>query len=76
MEAAFKRRDDGYAIVVTDQGKGFAWKNFLLIDPSRASASTGRGIAQAATASFDKLVYNQAGNQAVGFVKAVGELEW
>ena len=59
----FEKREDTYYLQVTDQGKGFNWKSFMEFDPSRASHNHGRGIAMANIIAFDRLMYNDAGNQ-------------
>ena len=59
----FEKKQDTYYLQITDQGKGFNWKTFLEFDPSRASHNHGRGIAMANMIAFDRLVYNEAGNQ-------------
>ena len=63
-------------VVITDQGDGFDWKKFMRIDPSRAGDNHGRGIAQANATSFDKLTYNDKGNQVIAFVGLEKQLEW
>lgn len=69
-------KPDGNYVVIEDEGQGFEWRKYLKIDPSRAGDNHGRGIAQATTMSFDKLTYNQSGNQAVAFVGKAQSLEW
>lgn len=64
----FRRAEDGYYITVKDPGPGFAWKNYLAYDPARASDYHGRGIAQAIACSFDRLTYNEKGNEAMAFI--------
>jgi len=59
----FEKKQGTYYLQVTDQGKGFNWKTFLEFDPSRASHNHGRGIAMANMIAFDRLVYNEQGNQ-------------
>lgn len=76
VEATVMRRADGLYAVIKDDGAGFAWRDFMRPDPSRASYANGRGIAKAAHLAFDKLSYNEAGNQAVGFVSGSPELDW
>lgn len=70
------RKDKGVYVVITDQGKGFEWKRYLNIDPSRAGDNHGRGMAQANTLSFDRLTYNADGNQAIAYVGGRRELQW
>lgn len=74
--ATLAHKEEGTYAVIEDQGAGFDWKNFMKIDPSRAGDNHGRGIAQANTMSFDKLTYNEKGNQAVAFVGNEQQLEW
>lgn len=74
--ATIAHKDDGTYVVIEDQGDGFNWKKFMQIDPSRAGDNHGRGIAQANTVSFDKLTFNEKGNQAIAFVGTNVQLEW
>lgn len=74
--ATIAHKVDGTYVVIEDQGHGFVWKKFLKIDPSRAGHNHGRGIAQANAMSFDKLTYNEKGNQVVAFVGSQKRLEW
>lgn len=75
-EATVARKDGGIYIVVSDQGEGFDWKNYMKIDPARAGETHGRGIAMANSISFDKLTYNEKGNKAVAFVADQSSLNW
>jgi len=74
--ATIAYKDDGTYVVIQDQGVGFNWKDFLQIDPARAGHNHGRGIAQAKSISFDKLTYNEHGNQAIAFVGLEKQLDW
>lgn len=74
--ATVAHKDDGTYVIIEDQGEGFQWQRYMRIDPARAGDNHGRGIAQANTMSFDKLKYNEKGNQAVAFVGNKGRLEW
>ena len=74
--ATIAHKDNGLYVVVEDCGQGFDWQKFLKIDPSRAGDNNGRGIAQANTISFDKLTYNEKGNQAVAFVGQSNAVDW
>lgn len=76
VTATIAKKDDGIYVIIEDMGAGFDWKDFIQIDPARAGDSHGRGIAQAASSSFDRLTYNEAGNKAVGFVSHIKQLEW
>lgn len=75
-EIIITRKDDGFYAIITDQGQGFQWKRYMTIEPARAGDNHGRGIAQANAVSFDKLTYNEQGNQAVAFVGGHPVLEW
>jgi len=74
--AVITRKEDGIYVVITDQGHGFDWKRYMTIDPGRAGDNHGRGIAQARAVSFDKLTYNEKGNQAVAFASLESRMEW
>lgn len=76
VEAIITKKPEGVYAVITDMGPGFDWKKFMVIEPSRARDNHGRGIAQARALSFDKLSYNQSGNQVVGFVSMASQIEW
>jgi len=64
----FERRENTYYLQITDGGDGFDWKQFMEVDPSRATHNHGRGIAMANMLSFDKLIYNEKGNQVTAMV--------
>lgn len=76
VEALVTRKDDAVYVVITDQGNGFQWKKYLSIEPSRASHNHGRGIAQANALSFDRLTFNEKGNQVIGYVNLHSHIEW
>ncbi len=76
VEVNFKRSPEGCQVTVKDQGKGFAWRNFLHVDPARASDNHGRGIAQANMVNFDALAYNDIGNEVTAFASNSKSLEW
>jgi CheY-like chemotaxis protein/anti-sigma regulatory factor (Ser/Thr protein kinase) len=59
----FERKNDTYYLQITDQGEGFNWKGYMKFDPSRATHNHGRGIAMANMIAFDRLLYNEQGNQ-------------
>jgi CheY-like chemotaxis protein len=69
-EAVVARKSDGIYVVITDRGEGFDRREYMHVDPARASDNHGRGIAQANMLSFTQLKFNDMGNQAVGFVRA------
>ncbi len=69
----FEKKENTYYLQVTDQGKGFNWKSFLEFDPSRASHNHGRGIAMANMIAFDRLVYNDQGNQVTAVMEVKPE---
>ncbi len=59
----FSREENAITMVIEDQGKGFDWEKFIDFDSERILHSHGRGIAMANKFSFNKVSYNQAGNQ-------------
>ncbi len=74
--ATIVHKDEGIFAIIEDMGEGFQWEKYLRIDPERAGDNHGRGIAQARVLSFDKLTYNDVGNQAVAFVGLSKPLQW
>lgn len=76
VEAIYKRQEDGYYLKIKDCGKGFDWRKFIKVDPSRAQENHGRGIAQAHSMSFDKVSYNEAGNEVTTFVNNESDIDW
>ncbi|MEO1292114.1 MAG: response regulator [Pseudomonadota bacterium] len=72
----FRRDGETSTIEVEDQGRGFDWRSFMEVDPSRATDNHGRGIAQANMLSFDRLKYNERGNKVSASVTAEKPLEW
>lgn len=75
-ELVITKKDDGTYIIVNDQGPGFEWEKFIDMDPTRAGKEHGRGIAISKSLSFDKLTFNEKGNQAIGFIAQESELNW
>jgi two-component system, cell cycle response regulator len=75
-EAVIARKNDGIYVVITDQGEGFDWREYMHVDPARANDNHGRGIAQANMLSFDQLKFNATGNQAIGLVRGEPDLDW
>jgi len=65
----YSRQDDEAVFHITDTGSGFNWKPFLELDPKRAHAPCGRGIALARMRSFDSVEYRGNGNEVQVCVK-------
>ena len=76
VDVFYKKAAEGHYVVIRDMGVGFEWKNYLFVDPARAMDNHGRGIAQANALSFDRLVYNEAGNEVTAFCSEEAPLEW
>lgn len=74
-EAVITNKPHGIYATITDPGTGFSWESYMAIEPSRARNSHGRGIAQANAFSFDKLTYNDTGNQAIAYVSRTAQLQ-
>lgn len=62
VSVQFQRFPDNIKITIIDQGNGFDWEKYLVMDPSRAFDSHGRGIAMSKLLSFDHLEYIGNGN--------------
>lgn len=62
------REWDCLVFSVVDQGRGFEWRRFLVLDQGRASQPNGRGIALARSMAFRALEYRGGGNEALASV--------
>lgn len=62
VQVSFERRRDRVCMTITDQGQGFDWQSFLVMDPDRAMDNHGRGIAMAGLMSFLSITYHGTGN--------------
>lgn len=60
-----QRTEKKVQFIVTDEGPGFAWRDYLRLIPGRATLPNGRGIAMAAMFSFDNLEFMGCGNKAI-----------
>jgi len=63
VEVRFERSPQRIQVTITDQGKGFDWRQFLEIDPERMLHRHGRGIAMSRLISFDFVEYRGRGNE-------------
>lgn len=70
VRVSFKKTPSEIELIVSDEGKGFDWKNYEQFDPKRLLASHGRGIMMAKSLSFSHLEYLEKGNT----VKALYQL--
>lgn len=61
----FRREEHRAIFQVRDEGAGFDFPRYLKFDPARLLEPNGRGIALAASISFDTLTYIGAGNDVV-----------
>ncbi len=59
----FSRSNSEITFIITDQGDGFDWNQYLEISPERAFDSHGRGIALANSVSFNQIEYHDDGKQ-------------
>lgn len=59
----FSRNAEDITFVITDQGAGFDWQQYMEISPKRAFDSHGRGIAMANSMSINQIEYLEAGNK-------------
>lgn len=63
VNVEFIRTKDEIRLTITDEGDGFDSTPFLDLTPERATNPNGRGVAMANLFSFDRLEYNDKGNQ-------------
>ncbi|MGH1352075.1 MAG: response regulator [Methyloligellaceae bacterium] len=76
VKVTLMRNSKETRVVITDEGSGFNWEEYMDIDPSRALHNHGRGIAQANKISFDELNYNEAGNEVTVASFKESDIEW
>ncbi|MDH5581928.1 MAG: ATP-binding protein [Bdellovibrionales bacterium] len=79
VDILLEKRKEGIYIQITDEGKGFESKRYMEVSPSRATHNHGRGISLCYKVYFDKLAYNDKGNQVTCFMsnrKKVRENYW
>jgi CheY-like chemotaxis protein len=62
VTVSIKRDAAVLEVDISDEGAGFNWRPFMLIEPSRATRSNGRGIAKANLLGFDSVSYRGNGN--------------
>lgn len=64
----YLRRDGKITLRISDQGRGFKWREYLEMAPERAFDPNGRGIALARLLSFSNITYEGCGNIAVATI--------
>ncbi len=64
----FTNNNGEIQIIITDQGEGFDWQNYLNFNPDRVMDNHGRGIAIANKLSFKHIEYKGNGNQVYAYV--------
>ncbi|MBF0587673.1 MAG: ATP-binding protein [Magnetococcales bacterium] len=67
-EVVVSRSEREIRFLIQDMGSGFDWRPFLEIDPQRILHNHGRGIAWAASLSFDRLEFYEPGSAVEGVV--------
>jgi CheY-like chemotaxis protein len=65
VDVYFQREAASITVRIVDQGAGFNWRKYIDLDPVRALAPNGRGIALARTLSFDHVEYRGTGSEVV-----------
>lgn len=68
VRVGFERSADKITLRIEDEGKGFAWQEFLELSPERACDPNGRGIALARLMSFSSISYEGCGNIAIATI--------
>jgi response regulator RpfG family c-di-GMP phosphodiesterase len=58
----FERNSEELTVTITDQGKGFEYGKYLVMDKKRMFHSHGKGIIMASNLYFDHLKYSEMGN--------------
>ena len=65
VEVEFIKTEAELQITVTDQGKGFNWRQYQNLDDRQIYATHGRGIALAKNILFSRIEYSEKGNQVI-----------
>ncbi len=68
VRLSFLRESHQITLRIADEGQGFAWHDYLELDPARACDPNGRGIALARMLSFTSIHYEGCGNVAVATI--------
>lgn len=68
VRLSFRREPERITLRIADEGQGFAWRDYLELDPRRACDPNGRGIALARMLSFSSIHYEGCGNVAVATI--------
>lgn len=76
VEATMIRKENTLVLSVKDPGSGFAWRAYLGADQARSSTLCGRGIARANTLVFDRIAYNEAGNEVTAILRLEKQIKW
>jgi sigma-B regulation protein RsbU (phosphoserine phosphatase) len=63
VEVEMTKTKTELSLTVTDQGKGFNWRQYQNLDDRRIYQTHGRGIALAKNLVFSKIQYSDKGNQ-------------
>ena len=58
-----RRNREEIVFLITDQGAGFDWQQYMEVSPNRAFDSHGRGIAMANSLSLNHIEYLNSGNR-------------
>ncbi|WP_127717413.1 response regulator [Halobacteriovorax sp. HLS] len=72
VNVSVSREGDTTKITIDDPGEGFAWENYLTLDPASSNSSSGRGIAYATQVCFDEITFNKKGNQVTAVMRNSG----
>jgi hypothetical protein len=72
VRLSFRRESNQITQRIADDGQGFAWQDYLELDPRRACDPNGRGIALSKVLSFSSIHYEGCGNVAVATIAPMG----
>ncbi len=69
VHVSYERTKSEIRIRIHDQGHGFDWQKYAVVNPRRVFDTHGRGIAMARIMSFDRVEYFGAGNEVMGIIQ-------
>lgn len=69
VHISVERDEEQVNVVITDEGEGFRWSDYMDFDPTRMTDPNGRGIAKANIMGFTSIRFNEKGNEVTCTVK-------
>lgn len=72
----FERKDNREYLRITDPGQGFNWQDYVKFSSNKIGNKTVQGIAEASAVSFDRLSFNEQGNEVIAYRELDAPIQW